>query len=148
MLVLFAFIGLFIVTSIFFVAIYGLQIHGPYSQLNPVKWLANVSGVALIIGSILLLKTRMNKPDQVSAYKDWLLLGLVLGLGVTGMGAQLTRLAGWAAPVLRHLLYPPDPGLVHLRLPAVLEARAPGLPHGGHDLRGVRRSQVSARISA
>jgi quinone-modifying oxidoreductase subunit QmoC len=98
MLVLFAFIGLFIVTSIFFVAIYGLQIHGPYSQLNPVKWLANVSGVALIIGSILLLKTRMNKPDQVSAYKDWLLLGLVLGLGITGMGAQLTRLAGWAAP--------------------------------------------------
>jgi quinone-modifying oxidoreductase, subunit QmoC len=98
MLVLFAFIGLFIVTSIFFVAIYGLQIHGPYSQLNPVKWLANVSGVALIIGSFLLIKQRMNKPDQKSAYKDWLLLGLVFGLGVTGMGAQLTRLAGWAAP--------------------------------------------------
>jgi quinone-modifying oxidoreductase subunit QmoC len=97
MLVLFAFIGLFIVTNIFFVAIYGLQIHGPYSQLNPVKWLANVSGVALIIGSILLIKQRMNKPDQKSAYKDWLLLGLVLGLGVTGMGAQVTRLAGWAA---------------------------------------------------
>ncbi len=98
MLVLFAFIGLFIVTNIFFVAIYGLQIHGPYSQLNPVKWLANVSGVALIIGSILLIKQRLDKPDQKSAYKDWLLLGLVLGLGVTGMGAQLTRLAGWAAP--------------------------------------------------
>jgi len=97
MLVLFAFIGLFIVTSIFFVAIYGLQIHGPYSQLNPVKWLANVSGVALIIGSILLIKQRLDKPDQKSAYKDWLLLGLVLGLGVTGMGTQLTRLAGWAA---------------------------------------------------
>jgi quinone-modifying oxidoreductase, subunit QmoC len=97
MLVLFAFIGLFIVTNIFFVAIYGLQIHGPYSQLNPVKWLANVSGVALIIGSILLIKQRMDKPDQKSAYKDWLLLGLVLGLGVSGMGAQLTRLAGWAA---------------------------------------------------
>jgi quinone-modifying oxidoreductase subunit QmoC len=96
MLVLFAFIGLFIVTNIFFVAIYGLQIHGPYSQMNPVKWLANVSGVALIIGSILLIKQRMDKPDQKSAYKDWLLLGLVLGLGVTGMGAQLTRLADWA----------------------------------------------------
>jgi quinone-modifying oxidoreductase subunit QmoC len=98
MLVLFAFIGLFIVTNIFFVAIYVFQNHGPYSQLNPVKWLANISGVALIIGSILLIKTRMNKPDQKSAYKDWLLLGLVLGLGVTGMGAQLTRLAGWAGP--------------------------------------------------
>jgi quinone-modifying oxidoreductase subunit QmoC len=96
MLVLFAFIGLFIVTSIFFVAIYVFQNHGPYSQLNPVKWLANVSGVALIIGSFLLIRQRLNKPDQKSAYKDWLLLGLVFGLGVTGMGAQLTRLAGWA----------------------------------------------------
>ena len=95
MLVLFAFIGLFIVTNIFFVAIYGLQIHGPYSQMNPVKWLANVSGVALIIGSILLIKQRMNKTEQKSAYKDWLLLGLVLALGVGGMGVQLTRLAGW-----------------------------------------------------
>jgi quinone-modifying oxidoreductase subunit QmoC len=109
MLVLFAFIGLFIVTSIFFVAIYGLQIHGPYSQLNPVKWLANVSGVALIIGSILLLKARLNKPDQKSAYKDWLLLALVLGLGVTGMGAQLTRLAGWAG--LSYTIY-----FIHLML--------------------------------
>ncbi len=98
MLVLFSFIGLFIVTNIFFVAIYVFQNHGPYSQLNPVKWLANLSGVALIIGSILLIKQRMDKPDQKSAYKDWLLLGLVLGLGVTGMGAQLTRLAGWAGP--------------------------------------------------
>jgi quinone-modifying oxidoreductase subunit QmoC len=97
MLVLFAFIGLFIVTNIFFVAIYVFQNHGPYSQLNPVKWLANVSGVALIIGSILLIKQRMGKPDQNSAYKDWLLLGLVLGLGVTGMGTQIARLAGWAA---------------------------------------------------
>jgi quinone-modifying oxidoreductase subunit QmoC len=95
MLVLLAFIGLFIVTNIFFVAIYGLQIHGPYSQMNPVKWLANVSGVALIIGSILLIKQRMNKTEQKSAYKDWLLLGLVLALGVGGMGVQLTRLAGW-----------------------------------------------------
>ena len=97
MLVLFAFIGLFIVTNVFFVAIYVFQNHGPYSQLNPVKWLANVSGVALIIGSILLIKQRMDKPDQKSAYKDWLLLGLVLGLGVTGMGTQIARLAGWAA---------------------------------------------------
>jgi len=98
LLVLFSFIGLFIVTNIFFVAIYVFQNHGPYSQLNPVKWLANISGVALIIGSILLIKQRMDKPDQKSAYKDWLLLGLVLGLGVTGMGAQLTRLADWAGP--------------------------------------------------
>ncbi len=96
MMVLFGFIGLFIVTNIFFVAIYGLQIHGPYSQMNPVKWLGNVSGVALIIGSILMIRSRLSKKDQVSAYKDWWLVGWALALGVTGMSAQVTRLLGLA----------------------------------------------------
>ncbi len=96
LLVLFSFIGLFIVTNIFFVAMYVFQEHGPYSQMNPVKWLANISGVALIVGSFLLIQKRREKTDQYSAYKDWYLLGLVFLLGVTGMGAELTRLAGWA----------------------------------------------------
>lgn len=96
LLVLFSFIGLFIVTNIFFVALYVFQEHGPYSQMNPVKWLANIAGVALIVGSVLLIQKRRAKIDQYSAYKDWYLLGLVLLLGVSGMGAELTRLAGWA----------------------------------------------------
>ena len=96
LMVLFGFIGLFIVTSIFFVVIYVFGIHGPYSQLNPVKWLANIAGVSLVIGSLLMIKTRMSKTDQVSAYKDWLLLGLVAGLGLTGMATEMTRLAGMA----------------------------------------------------
>ena len=94
MMVLFGFIGLFIVTSIFFVAIYGLQSYGPYSQLNPVKWLANVSGVALIIGSLLMIRSRLAKKDQVSAYKDWWLVSWALALGLTGMGTQVVRLLG------------------------------------------------------
>jgi quinone-modifying oxidoreductase subunit QmoC len=96
MMVLFGFVGLFIVTSIFFVAIYGLQIYGPYSQLNPIKWLANVSGVALIIGSLLMIRSRLSKKDQVSAYKDWWLVGWALALGVTGMSTQVARLLGLA----------------------------------------------------
>ena len=95
-MVFLSFIALFIVTNIFFVALYGLQIHGPYSQLNPVKWLANIGGVALVIGSILLIKNRLAKTDQTSVYKDWYLLGLVLGLGLTGMLTEMTRLAGMA----------------------------------------------------
>jgi len=103
MMVLFGFIGLFIVTNIFFVAIYGLQIHGPYSQMNPVKWLGNVSGVALIIGSLLMIRSRLSKQDQVSAYKDWWLVGWALALGITGMGAQVTRLLDLA--VLSYTVY-------------------------------------------
>ena len=96
MLVLFSFIGLFIVTNCFFIAEWILHIEGPYSQLNPVKWLGNVAGVSLIVGGLLLLKNRLAKKDQESSYWDWYLVGLVLALGVTGMGTELARLAGLA----------------------------------------------------
>ncbi|NQT10537.1 MAG: quinone-interacting membrane-bound oxidoreductase complex subunit QmoC [Desulfobacteraceae bacterium] len=103
LMVFYSFIGLFIVTNIFFVVLYVFQIHGPYSQMNPVKWLANVSGIALIIGSALMIKNRMGKTDQVTSYKDWYLLILVLGLGATGMLTEMTRLAGIAG--LSYALY-------------------------------------------
>lgn len=96
MMVAFGFVGLFIVTSIFFVVAYGFGIHGPYSQLNPVKWLGNISGIALVIGALLMIKNRMAKKDQVSVYKDWQLIVLALALGATGMLTQMTRLAGMA----------------------------------------------------
>jgi len=102
LLTMYGFIGLFIVTSIFFVVMYGSYflpsgpLHGPWSQMNPVKWLANISGVALIVGTALLIKNRAAKKDQVSRYFDWYLVYLAFGLGVTGMGAQLARLAGLA----------------------------------------------------
>jgi quinone-modifying oxidoreductase subunit QmoC len=67
---------------------------GPYRQINPVKWLGNISGIALVIGGILLLKNRLAKKDQISSYWDWYLVGLVLALGVTGMLTQMLRLGG------------------------------------------------------
>ena len=104
MMVFFSFIGLAIVTGIFFVVLYVFGIHGPYSQINPVKILANVSGIALILGGLLMIKNRLDKKEeQQTTYKDWFLIGLVLGLGVTGMLAQLTRLAD--AAFLTYLIY-------------------------------------------
>jgi quinone-modifying oxidoreductase subunit QmoC len=67
LLTMYGFIGLFIVTSVIFVILYGSYLlpegplHGPWSQLNPIKWLANISGVALIVGTILLIKSRSAK---------------------------------------------------------------------------------------
>lgn len=94
MMVLFGFIGLFIVTNCFFVAEWILQIEGPYSQFNPVKWLGNLSGVSLIVGAALLIKNRLAKTDSVTSYWDWYLVGLVLALGATGMLTETLRLAG------------------------------------------------------
>lgn len=93
MMVLFSFIGLFIVTGIFFLVLYIGQTPGPYSQLNPVKWLANISGVALVIGSGLMIKNRMSNEEEKTAYKDWFLLILVFSLGATGMLTEFFRLA-------------------------------------------------------
>jgi quinone-modifying oxidoreductase subunit QmoC len=87
---------LFVVTSIFFVVLYIFHIPGPYSQLNPVKWLANVSGVALVLGSAMMIKSRLDKKDQSSTFKDWAIIGLVLALGVTGLMTEMARLAGSA----------------------------------------------------
>ena len=95
-LVLFSFVGLFVVTNIFFVALYILQIPGPYSQTNPVKILANISGIALLVGGILMMSNRLKDTDanvSKGSYFDWSLIILVLALAVTGGLSQLTRLA-------------------------------------------------------
>jgi len=94
LLVFYGFVGLFVVTNIFFIALYLMHSPGPYSQINPVKWLANIAGVALIAGGFLMIKNRLSKEDQVNSYVDWYLIGLVLGLGLTGMLTEITRLAG------------------------------------------------------
>jgi quinone-modifying oxidoreductase subunit QmoC len=94
MMVLFGFIGLFIVTNCFFVAEWILHIEGPYGQINPIKWIGNLGGIALMIGAGLMIANRMKKEDQVSAFKDWYLLGLVVGLGVSGLLTELLRLGG------------------------------------------------------
>jgi quinone-modifying oxidoreductase subunit QmoC len=102
LLTMYGFIGCFIVTSIIFLVLYGSYLlpdgplHGPWSQLNPIKWLANLSGIAIIVGTVLLIKNRKAKEDQISGYWDWSLVWLAFGLGVTGMATQFARLADWA----------------------------------------------------
>ncbi len=94
MMVLFGFIGCAIVTGCFFAAEWVFHIEGPYQQINPVKWLANFAGIALVIGGLLMLKNRLAKKDQPSTYWDWYLVGMVLTLGLTGMLTEMARLGG------------------------------------------------------
>jgi quinone-modifying oxidoreductase, subunit QmoC len=92
MMVFFGFLALFIVTACFFLAEWVFHIEGPYSQINPIKWLGNLGGLGVIIGGLLLLKKRLS--DEASTYWDWYLVGLVLALGTTGMLTELLRLGG------------------------------------------------------
>lgn len=99
MMVAFSFTSLAFVASAFVFALYVLNSHGPYDQINPVKILANVSGIALIAGSLLMIQKRRANAGRTNGYFDWYLLGLALFLGITGMLTQMLRLAdiSWAA---------------------------------------------------
>ena len=93
MMVLYGFVGCFIATTIGFFLLYVVGSAGPYSQVNPLKWFGNLGGILIVLGAALMIKDRLGK-DKASSYKDWYLLGLVIGLGATGLLTEMARLAG------------------------------------------------------
>ena len=109
MMIAFSFVSLAFVAGAFVFALYVLNSHGPYPQINPIKILANISGLALIIGSLVLIYDRCTNSKQANRYADWYVLGLALCLGITGMLTQFLRLAdmAWAAYCMYfiHLLF-------------------------------------------
>jgi quinone-modifying oxidoreductase subunit QmoC len=97
-----SFIALFFVTTYSFVSqdIIGYfvpSLHGPMSMLNPVKIIANVAAIALLVGIVILWKNRnqMVEDNQGgNTFYDWFLIWMIAGVGVTGLGAEVLRLVG------------------------------------------------------
>ena len=105
-MVLYGFVGLFVVTNIVFFGLYGPPLIGlegfqtPYVWVHPVKWLALVSGIALLIGIILMIANWLKPKGTESAisYLDWSLIWVILATVLTGFLAWFFRLAGVAWP--------------------------------------------------
>lgn len=103
---MYAFGGLLIVTAWSAIAndVLGLWIpslHGPMSVWNPVKILANVSAVAMIVGCGILWMNRSQAEaeDNITpTFYDWFLIWEIMAVGVTGLLAEVARWAGLAAP--------------------------------------------------
>ena len=73
------------------------SLHGPMSLWNPVKIIANVAAIALIVGTGILWGNRSQMESDGLASKtfyDWFLIWMIMGVGVTGIGAELFRLIG------------------------------------------------------
>jgi quinone-modifying oxidoreductase subunit QmoC len=68
----------------------------PFHFMHPVKILGAVSGLALLIGSGMLLVRRWTNRDEVGAngYSDYLFLYVLFLAGLSGLLAWLTRLSG------------------------------------------------------
>ncbi len=79
------------------------QLKTPLDLLYPIKVIANIGAVLGFIGLILLTAKRVLKKAEVSqnSYYDWYLLGVIWVVFLTGMGAQLLRLAN-----IKYLAYP------------------------------------------
>ena len=108
---LLSFIGLFIVTTYGMIRkdIVGMFVeglHGPIPLSDPFKLLANISAIALIVGvGILWLnRARMEEDNKtIPTFYDWFLIVEIMTVGITGLAAELTRLAG--VPMLAYLFY-------------------------------------------
>ena len=97
MMLVYGFIACFITTAIAGISLYLFHSAGPYSMFNPMKWIGNVGGVLIVLGAFLMIQKRLADEDGKTTYKDWYLLGLVLGLGLTGLLTEFARFLGSAS---------------------------------------------------
>ena len=133
-LVFYSFIGLAITTAWAVLYLYGPAIMkllgaepfkwmlgpSPYPLTDPVKWLANASALALLVGITLVIRNRMKNKEKAGygAYYDWLFISIVFAVMATGILSEVVRLANIA--VLAYIIY-----FLHLVVVFFLFAYAP-----------------------
>lgn len=113
MSLVFGFICLAVVTGVFFLCHWGGRIPGleaiymevPLSFTNPLKWLAQVGMVLMLIGltTLTMRRQKLDPTKQTSNWYDWYLIGVIWAVWATGMLTQFFRLADWA--VLTYTIY-------------------------------------------
>ncbi|HWR59790.1 MAG TPA: quinone-interacting membrane-bound oxidoreductase complex subunit QmoC [Thermodesulfovibrionales bacterium] len=120
LLVFYAFIGLAITTSWAVFYLYVLGIPSPYPLYDPMKLVGNISALALLVGTMLVITNRLKNTEKAGAgsYYDWLFIFVVFGIMATGILSELFRLADVAA-----LAYPTY--FIHLVFVFFLFAYAP-----------------------
>ncbi len=134
MLVFFSFIGLAITTAWAVLYLYGYEIMeamgkepypwllgpSPYPLTDPVKWLANISALALLVGIVMVINNRKKNEAKAGkgGYYDWLFIYIVFAIMATGILSELVRLADIA--VLAYVIY-----FAHLVVVFFLFAYAP-----------------------
>lgn len=110
LLLFYGFLALFIVTAVVGATHWGgklipaLGMEYPMPLWNPIKLLANVGAILLIVGLIFLTKRRINDTGKDSStYYDWYLLGVIWVVGLSGIFCELLRWSGVAG--LAYFMY-------------------------------------------
>jgi quinone-modifying oxidoreductase subunit QmoC len=111
MALLFAFICLAVVTGVVALGHWGglifpaLAVHTPMPLYHPIKLLAIVGTLLLLVGlTVLTIRRKSLDPSkQKSCFYDWYLLGVIWAVGLTGLFSMLLRLAN--IPPLAYFVY-------------------------------------------
>lgn len=130
LLVFFGFVAAGIATAIGVLYIDVLHMDSPFSlgYGTPVKIFGNIGAIGIIVGIVMMMNNRFKnaeKLDGVGSYFDWLLIGLILTVGLSGFLAQFLRIANVAsvaytvyfihlAAVLSLFIYLPFSKLAHM----------------------------------
>ncbi len=95
LLVFYAFIGLAITTSWAVFYLYVMGRPSPYPLYDPLKLVGNLSALALLAGTMLVITNRLKNKDKAGAgsYYDWLFIFVVFAIMATGVLSELFRLA-------------------------------------------------------
>jgi quinone-modifying oxidoreductase subunit QmoC len=103
LLLFYGFVALFIVTGVVAVTHWGGKIFPffgmeyPMPFWNPVKLLANLGAIALVVGLVFLTRRRLEDAGKdESNYYDWYLLGVIWAVALTGILSELLRWSGVA----------------------------------------------------
>jgi quinone-modifying oxidoreductase subunit QmoC len=145
LLVFYSFVGLFLTTAWAVVYFYIVGWHSPFALTNPIKWLGNISAAAGIVGMTMVIIYRFNHAERVGigSYFDWSLIITIYIILLSGIGAELFRLADLASlaypvyaihliSVLFLFIYMPFSKMAHMvyRMIALVFARAIGRDTG------------------
>lgn len=98
--ILWGFVLLAVTTACVATGVYVFHEETPYSLWNPIKWAGNVGAFLLIAGAFLAVVNRLTQGEDVgkATYFDWLFLLVVLATGITGLLAEVLRLADVPVP--------------------------------------------------
>ena len=103
LLVFYGFVFLFFVTGFVAFTHWGgkifhfLEMKYPMPLYNPIKLVANVGAICLVVGLYYLTKRRLQEDKKDSStYYDWYLLGVIWGVAITGILSELFRMGNVA----------------------------------------------------
>lgn len=111
LLIFYGFAGAMVTAGLALLSGILFNLEAPIPFLTPIKILGNLSGLAMLTGSSLVIIKRLRTEERVESntYNDWVLVLFIFGVGLTGLLTEVTRLT--ATPFIAYNTY-----FVHLVL--------------------------------